>query len=48
MADENPVAAAVMFFAPAVALRILAPKFKAMEPQMETLFWKSRYAKPQL
>ncbi|HTM23261.1 MAG TPA: hypothetical protein VL172_22220, partial [Kofleriaceae bacterium] len=44
LADENPLAAALLLHAPDVALRWLAPRFKAMEPRMESLFWRSRYA----
>ena len=43
--DENPLAAALMLYAPRQALRFLAPRFKTMEPEMERLFWSSRYAR---
>lgn len=45
MADENPAMAALLMAAPSLALRLLAPKFKKMEPKMEEIFWKSRYAR---
>jgi hypothetical protein len=44
MAEENPVRAAMMFAAPRLALRLLAPEFKRIEPGMEKQFWSSRYA----
>jgi hypothetical protein len=45
MAEENPAMAAMMLLAPAAALRELAPKFKGTEDTMESLFWRSRYAR---
>jgi hypothetical protein len=44
MRDESRIRAAMMFFTPHLALRVLAPQFKKIEPQMERLFWNSRYA----
>ena len=47
LADENPALAAMMLFNPERALRVLAPEFKKIEPDMEKKFWGSRYEKPQ-
>jgi hypothetical protein len=44
MKEESRVGAAMMLYTPGLALRFLAPKFKKMEPEMERLFWSSRYA----
>ncbi len=44
MKDESPVAAALLLYAPRQAMVILAPRFAAMEPNMERMFWESRYA----
>lgn len=44
--EQNPLAALRMLLDPARALRELAPAFKRIEPQAETLFWRSRYAHP--
>jgi hypothetical protein len=46
LADEDPTRAAMMFLDPEGALRSMAPGFKRVEPQMEELFWRSRYARP--
>lgn len=43
--EEDPAAAAMVLMQPALALRKLAPAFKAMEPGMEAHFWGSRYAR---
>lgn len=43
MAEENAVAAARMLLDPAGMLRALAPEFKRLEPEIEELFWNSRY-----
>lgn len=43
MKEENPLAAALMLYAPRLALRLLAPAFEKLEPHMERLFWSSRY-----
>jgi hypothetical protein len=40
--EEDPLAAARMVLRPDVALRELAPKFKAIEPTMDRIFWQSR------
>jgi hypothetical protein len=42
--EESRLRAAMMFYAPHLAMRVLAPQFKAMEPQIESQFWNSRYA----
>jgi hypothetical protein len=44
LAEESPVRAALLFYAPRLALRLLAPAFKAHEADMEAAFWRSRYA----
>ena len=44
MHEESRVRAAMMFLTPHLALRVLAPEFKKIEPQMESRFWNSRYA----
>jgi hypothetical protein len=44
LAEESPGMAAAMFLNPAGMLRRLAPEFKRVEPDMETMFWNSRYA----
>lgn len=46
MADENPARATKMFLDPAGTLRDLAPAFKQVEPDMEDVFWRSRYVRP--
>ncbi len=46
LADENPALTAMMLFNPERALRVLAPEFKKIEPDMEEIFWSSRYEKP--
>jgi hypothetical protein len=43
--EENLSRAALLFSDPETALRTLAPAFKKIEPDMEKLFWRSRYAK---
>ena len=43
--DEDPARAAMMFFEPEKALRVLAPEFKRREARMEKIFWSSRYAR---
>lgn len=45
LAEENPLLAARLVLDPTTALRDLAPIFKAMEPEMEDLFWRSRYVR---
>jgi hypothetical protein len=44
LADENPLAALRLFADPAGMLRALAPAYKRVEPEMEQIFWRSRYA----
>ncbi len=44
MREESRLRAAMMFYAPRLALRVLAPQFKTLEPQIESQFWNSRYA----
>jgi hypothetical protein len=46
MTEQNPLLAARMVADPRGALRALAPAFKAQEPEMERLFWSSRYVAP--
>ena len=43
LVEENPFKAAMIFFDPERALRMLAPEFKKVEEEMEDLFWNSRY-----
>jgi hypothetical protein len=42
--EQNLPRAAMLFADPERALRELAPEFKAREPQLEDLFWRSRFA----
>ena len=42
--EESRLRAAMIFYTPHLALRVLAPQFKALEPQIESQFWSSRYA----
>lgn len=44
--EEDPAALARLLLRPEAALRELAPRFKAVEPEMEDVFWGSRYARP--
>jgi hypothetical protein len=44
--DESAAGLAMMLYFPELALRVLAPKFKQLEPTIEDMFWKSRYAAP--
>lgn len=46
LAEENGLRAAQMFLDPAGSLRAMAPEYKRVEPDMERLFWSSRYAAP--
>ena len=43
LAEENPVRAAQLFLDPAGALQRMAPEFKQVEPEMERVFWSSKY-----
>ena len=45
MKEESPERLRQVFLDPPGTLRRLAPEFKAVEPQMESLFWASRYVK---
>lgn len=45
LAEENLESAAQILFNPAAALQALAPRFKRQEPEMERLFWNSRYVR---
>ena len=42
-AEEDPVMAAMVVNAPALALKKLAPRYKRGEAEMERLFWRSRF-----
>lgn len=44
LADENPLRVGQMLFATSSALRRLAPAYKKVEPTMESIFWRSKYA----
>ena len=43
--DEDPMMASLVLMDPAKALRMLAPGFKRAEPNMERLFWESRFGR---
>ena len=43
LAEENLLRAAQLFLNPASALKSMAPEFKQIEPEMERVFWSSRY-----
>jgi hypothetical protein len=43
LAEESPLEASAVLLQPAEALRRMAPGFKAIEPEMERLFWSSRF-----
>jgi hypothetical protein len=45
LAEENPLRAAALFFDPEGSLQALAPEYKRIEPEMERLFWSSRYVR---
>ena len=45
LAEEDPARLAKLFLDPRTALREMAPAFKRVEPEMEALFWGSRYAR---
>ncbi len=40
--DEDQTAATQLVFNPAAAMKTLAPRFKAIEPDMDRVFWQSR------
>jgi hypothetical protein len=44
--EESRARAAMMLYAPSLALRVLAPAYKKQEAGMERLFWESRFAHP--
>jgi hypothetical protein len=44
--EENPVSAMRMLLDPEGTLRALAPAYKKVEPHIEEMFWRSRYARP--
>ena len=46
LAEESKARAALMLYAPSLALRVLAPDFKRHESEMDRVFWGSRYAHP--
>jgi hypothetical protein len=43
--EESQWRAALMLYQPGLALRLLAPAFKKVEPEIERLFWESRYVR---
>jgi hypothetical protein len=45
LAEENLALAAQILLDPAGAVRMLAPAFKRREPELERLFWNSRYVR---
>lgn len=45
IAESNPAMAMMMLRFPETALKVLAPRYKEIEPQMEKMFWESRYEK---
>jgi hypothetical protein len=45
LAEEDPVAALMVFTDPQGTLRRLAPEYKRVEPELEEMFWSSRYAR---
>ena len=46
LTEENPVSALRMLLDPEGTLRALAPAYKRVEPEIEDMFWRSRYARP--
>ena len=42
---EDPLMASLVLLNPEEALRRLAPAFKRAEPEMERLFWQSRFGR---
>ncbi|HUS30366.1 MAG TPA: hypothetical protein VMZ53_17780 [Kofleriaceae bacterium] len=46
LADQNTLSAIKLFADPEAMLRELAPAYKRVEPHMEEIFWRSRYARP--
>lgn len=45
LAEESAARLALLLYQPALALRLLAPEFKEVEPVIEQAFWSSRYAR---
>jgi hypothetical protein len=45
LAEQNAIAALRLVADPAGTLRALAPAYKRQEPEMERLFWGSRYVR---
>ncbi len=43
LAEEDPAMLALILTNPDMALRLLAPAFKKVEPSMESLFWSSKF-----
>lgn len=46
LAEESAWRVGLLLEQPALALRTLAPAYKKLEPQIEDLFWRSRYVRP--
>ena len=46
LGDENPLKALRLVSSPDQMLRELAPAYKRIEPEIEQIFWRSRYARP--
>lgn len=46
MKDAQPGKLSELIYNPRQALKKLAPKYKEIEPQMQEIFWNSRYATP--
>ena len=44
--EENLLALWEFISFPEITLKKLAPKYKKIEPQMEEVFWRSKYVKP--
>jgi hypothetical protein len=45
LAEKDLRKARTMFTNPAKFLREIAPEYRKVEPQLEEIFWRSRYAK---
>jgi hypothetical protein len=46
LAEESSTALALLMLQPELALKRMAPGFKEIEPEMERLFWASRFRRP--
>lgn len=46
LAEADPARAARLYLDPQGSLRELAPTFSRLEPELERIFWSSRYARP--